>query len=125
MSTVIFPQIFAVFAVCKVGDKFCATSRENSHLLGLPGGKVDETDFDIFSALRREAREEGWDLLVTNKVVKIDYLDNGRAVAWIHCTCPQVVSNHKEKSRGIMPTLAYASQLAIDPSMKNEFLAHL
>lgn len=114
-------NIFAVFAVAKVGDKFCAVTDENGIIRGLPGGKIDPTDIDIFDACVRESAEEGWNLLPTGEILQLTMVD-GKLVAWLKCNQFGIISNHKEKSRGIMPTLAYASQLK---SMGNDFLSLL
>ena len=118
-------QVFAVFAVCKVGDKFCATTDPDGKVRGLPGGKVDSTDKSIFRAVERESKEEGWNLAATRTILQLKYVE-GKLVAWVLCVPSAagdlIVHDHKEKGRGIVPTLAYASQLS---DFGNDFLSEV
>lgn len=95
----------AVFAVCffRKTSLICATTRPDGSI-GLPGGKVDYLDTDIFATVIREAREEGWNLTATREIMHVAIVD-GKKIGWIRCTTSQnpLVKNHKEKSRGIMP----------------------
>lgn len=98
-------DIFAVFAVARprrIHDLICATTRGDGKI-GLPGGKVDAGE-DIFSACEREAKEEGWNLDVSKRVLHIGIVD-GKKVAWVHAVTRlrPIIQDHKEKSRGIMP----------------------
>lgn len=115
-------NIFAVFAVAKVGDKFCATTRLDGSI-GLPGGKVEENDNNIFETCIRESREEGWDLDTTGEILQLTTV-HGKLVAWLKCYRTSKLRDYKEKNRGISPILASAEELN-NPGMKNDFLSFL
>ena len=114
-------EIFAVFAVTKFRrtNLLCATTRPDG-TIGLPGGKVDPGE-DIFKAVTREAKEEGWNLKCDRKIIHTAIVD-GKKVAWIKCSTmvDPVRKEWKEKYRGIFP-LAIPAEL-LTPGLGNEFL---
>lgn len=112
----------AVFVV--VFDKsgrVAATTREDGKI-GLPGGKVDpgETARD---AVIREAREEGWAVSgVSESPIHKDNVD-GKMVWWFRANSAKILSNWKEKPRGIGPLWVEVSKLS--PGLGNEFVQGL
>ena len=104
---------FAVFLVAKCNDSFVAATTRPGGSIGLPGGKIDVGEHPE-AALRRECREEGWDLhpaAVLDHI--IDQQVDGKLVRWFGTTTIPKASNgdHKEAARGIMPTPLHISKV--------------
>jgi 8-oxo-dGTP pyrophosphatase MutT (NUDIX family) len=114
--------IYAVFGVAyfRRSGMVCATTRTDGSI-GLPGGKIDPGE-DAFTALRREAFEEGWKLTVSRIILR-DAMVDGHRVLWIKCatrTNP-LSTDWKEKHRGIYPIAVLPEMLT--PGLGNEFLS--
>lgn len=110
-------EIFAVFAVVKLGGKILATTRPNSDKIGLIGGKVDKGE-TIFEAVEREAYEEGAKIKA-KEVMNVAYVD-GKKVAWIEADYITLLSDWKEKHRGIIAKFVDPADLS--SGFGNEFL---
>ena len=96
----------SVFAVIEINGEIVVTTRpEDKNVpFGLPGGKVDEGE-TLIDALIRECFEEGVDIKHISDLLFIkireEYLDNG-IVYWFHILgVPSLLSEYKEKYRGI------------------------
>ena len=108
----------ASFAVIFIGDKICGTTRTDG-TIGLPGGKSDPNENSIETALR-ESEEEGWKIHSTEMIPYITQDVDGREVTWVLVKGRvEMLSNHKEKHRGIMPILVPIQEM-IDSGRGNE-----
>jgi ADP-ribose pyrophosphatase YjhB (NUDIX family) len=101
----------AVFAVVFVDGKICATTRLDG-TIGLPGGKQDDDEEHLETALR-ESEEEGWQISNIKFVQQfLTQVVNDRLVTWIYIDADvKKLNNHKEKHRGIMPILCTPEEL--------------
>ena len=119
-------DIFAVFVVVKLPNgNFAATTRAKDRneegKIGLPGGKVDFGESPE-NAARREAHEEGWDVIGELALIHTDIVE-GRLVAWYKADNAVKLINYKEKGR-IAPVEVTKSQIA-KSGYGNEFIERI
>jgi len=109
-------QVFAVFVIAVINGKYTATTRakdkeefDENVKYGFPGGKVDQGETVQETALR-ESKEEGWHFdSVSEPFFKT--VVQGKTVAWCKGNNPKMLSNYKEKQRGIKPVLVDENKL--------------
>lgn len=111
----------AVFAIIHFGNGMIAATtrpnyRQNDVLFGLPGGKVDVEETHI-QALDRECKEEGWGggWLSVSKDPFYSIKYNGTFCHWyvvdLQDTHIIMLSDYKEKDRGIIPAIVHYKSL--------------
>lgn len=117
-------KCYAAFAVVRLPNGMIwGTTRDGKDLgkIGLPGGKVDETDADPEAAVVREACEEGLKLIGRGKLLReIQYLNKG-TLCWYEFKSAIPLSDYKEKTRGLKPVKITIEELA-SYGYDNEFL---
>ena len=121
--SLLIQQVFASFAVIRVDDKIWATTRDgiDSGRIGLPGGKCDENEQPLTTAIR-ESREEG--LCVDDYLGTLirEALVNGKLVHWYEFIAATPLTEYKEQYRGICPILVPIHDIA-NSGYGNEFLS--
>lgn len=104
---------FAVFVLAKANGGYAATTRaadrNEQGRIGLPGGKVDIGESPV-EAVTREAKEEGWEVKVTNTTPIHTQLVDGKLVYWYAGENAVKLNNFKEKGR-ISPIVATIEQI--------------
>ena len=77
----------------------------------MPGGKVEKGETALIAALR-EAKEEGWDLRVSDTSPIHGQLVDGKLVQWFAAIDGRMLRNYKEMDR-ILPVIASPSQIKL------------
>ena len=111
-----FDHPFAVFAIAPpVGapdGMIAAVTRIGGEIMALPGGKVDPGE-DPITALRREAREEGWILHEIELLPIFEGLVDGKPVWWFRAAeAVKTEPREEDLRRGIMPVEAWPNMLS-------------
>ena len=116
---------FAAFVIAPVVGGLAATTRAADRgeegRIGLPGGKLDAGE-DAEAAARREAAEEGWE--VVGKLVEVRRaLYDGRLIVWFLADHAVKLAEYKEIGR-ITPVVASVRQVA-SSGYDNAFISAL
>jgi len=114
-------NVFACFAVVRVGDQIWATTRDGKDTgkIGLPGGKCDSGETPVETAIR-ESSEEGLLVHGDGKLIHQDLVD-GKLVQWFEFDSATKLDTYKEKYRGINPILVPIFDIAMS-GFGNDFL---
>lgn len=104
----------AVFVLARVARRpgdYAGTTRADGSI-GLPGGKVDAGETPD-AAVVREAREEGWEVLLTSRRPIHRQTVDGREVWWYGGTAMRMVAvRPHDRARGIRPVYLTADEVA-------------
>ena len=125
-------SIHAVFVIIPLLPKgyFAATTRPGkSNTFGLPGGKVDITDYStshiktLMNTALRESKEEGWIISEIHPKIVYQSIVSGKNTAWLAARSASKLSEYKEMLR-ITPTAAHISKLLDHYNNKDAFLSY-
>lgn len=94
-----------VYVIAKLGTNIALTSRleDSASPMGLPGGRVSG-DENIFEAVRKLAREDGWEISIDDDSPYVAEV-YGERVAWVKGNIMTFLTTYKSKDRGILPYL--------------------
>lgn len=92
----------------------CVTRPNQPGLFGFPGGKVEEGE-NMYTALIRECKEEGW-LIEREHIQDVVYRDTveGNDAIWFYVTHATQLDEYKEKHR-LKTTWAAIGSMKDDP----------
>jgi hypothetical protein len=115
----------ASFAIIFKEDGICSVNRLKQGLItniGLPGGKLEESETPIEAAIR-ESHEEGWDItnIIFQREICIQVIDNNLVSYVLFVADVKELTEYKEKYRGIIPRIA--SEIDINHSGMGNSLA--